>query len=134
VTETLSAHLAVAGIPATQGSLRTVGRGRVIHDNPQLPNWRRTIAWQARAARPPRWSKAGPFALDLTFYLPRPKSLPRHVTLPIKSRNDIDKLARAALDALSGVLYDDDGQVVDLTVRKRFGQPGLAITADHVMG
>jgi Holliday junction resolvase RusA-like endonuclease len=33
---------------------------------------------------------------------------------------DIDKLARAVLDALTGIVYDDDSQVIELQATKRF--------------
>jgi Holliday junction resolvase RusA-like endonuclease len=38
-------------------------------------------------------------------------------------RPDIDKLERCALDALTGVVYGDDGQVVALRSVKVFGEP-----------
>jgi Holliday junction resolvase RusA-like endonuclease len=55
--------------------------------------------------------------LTVTFHLPRPATLPQkirqHVKLP-----DLDKLVRCVADALTGVLYLDDKQVVDLHARK----------------
>lgn len=39
----------------------------------------------------------------------------------LEYRNDVDKLARAVLDALTGVCWRDDGQVVSLHVQKRWG-------------
>ena len=33
-------------------------------------------------------------------------------------RPDVDKLDRALLDALTGVAYDDDGQVIGMSSRK----------------
>lgn len=77
----------------------------------------------------------------LDFILPRPKSLPKkprwHTTKP-----DLDKLARAVLDALTGLAWRDDSQVVALTCTKRYAglteAPGLTVrlracnTADDV--
>jgi Holliday junction resolvase RusA-like endonuclease len=75
----------------------------------------------------------GPVMVELDFHFARPKahfgtgrnssrlrlSAPSHmVTVP-----DIDKLTRCALDALTGVIYADDSQVSELSVRKRFGEP-----------
>jgi len=35
---------------------------------------------------------------------------------------DTDNIAKAVLDALNNIAYDDDSQVVMLTVRKRYGE------------
>ena len=37
-------------------------------------------------------------------------------------RPDADKLGRALLDALTGIAYDDDGQVVALSIRKIYAE------------
>jgi Holliday junction resolvase RusA-like endonuclease len=42
--------------------------------------------------------------------------------LPITGRPDIDNLAKAILDALNGVTYEDDAQVSDLHVTRRWGE------------
>ena len=39
-------------------------------------------------------------------------------------RPDIDKLARAVLDALTGIVWVDDDQVVELVCRKRWWVEG----------
>ena len=39
---------------------------------------------------------------------------------------DIDKLARCALDALTGIVFRDDAQIVDLHATKRYGEPERA--------
>ena len=38
-------------------------------------------------------------------------------------RPDIDKICRACGDAFTGVLYEDDAQVVSLVARKHYGTP-----------
>jgi Holliday junction resolvase RusA-like endonuclease len=63
-----------------------------------------------------------PVGLCLDFYLARPESIPKKRTrLVVKP--DIDKLVRSTSDALSGILYADDAQIVDLNVRKHYGSP-----------
>ena len=70
--------------------------------------------------------------------MPRPKShygkrglLPSSPDYPA-GMPDIDKLARAALDAMTGVVWSDDAQVSDLRVRKDYcelgQQPGCSVT------
>jgi Holliday junction resolvase RusA-like endonuclease len=45
------------------------------------------------------------------------------------TRPDALKLARAAEDALTGIIWTDDAVTVDLTIKKRYGElPGVNIT------
>lgn len=75
----------------------------------------------------------GPLEVSFTFYRERPKghyrtgknaSLLRDVapTFPV-TRPDALKLARAVEDALTGVLWRDDSQIVDEHLYKRYGSP-----------
>ena len=69
--------------------------------------------------------------IAIAFFLPRP-DLPKRFRRPVK-KPDIDKLTRAVLDGLKGVVYHDDGQVVDLIVRKAFAmtEPHVRVVVDH---
>ena len=49
--------------------------------------------------------------IEILFKLPRPKTLPRRVVDHLK-KPDVDKLTRAVFDALKGVVWSDDSQVV----------------------
>ena len=70
----------------------------------------------------------GPVVVRIAFDLPRPKTLPKKVAHHVK-KPDIDKLARGSMDAMKGVLWNDDSQVIELHVTKRYGllQPQAAI-------
>jgi Holliday junction resolvase RusA-like endonuclease len=39
------------------------------------------------------------------------------------TKPDVDKLMRAVFDALSGVVFEDDAQVVEGSFKKAFGSP-----------
>ena len=58
----------------------------------------------------------GPVAvrIDVHGRLPKREKLPS----PNLVKPDVDNIAKAVLDALSGVAWDDDSQVVELTVKK----------------
>jgi Holliday junction resolvase RusA-like endonuclease len=104
----------VAGIPAGQGritSFMNPKTNKVVskHSNAdKLLPWRRTVAdvGQQHAKL-----HDGPVALDLVFFLPRPKSAPKRWIAHTK-RPDLSHLTRAVEDALTGVMYLDDSQVV----------------------
>jgi len=63
-----------------------------------------------------------PLALTVTFYLPKPASAPkRRRTLPMR-RPDIDKLLRALLDPMTGVLVRDDARFVEIFAIKHYAE------------
>lgn len=130
----------VRGLPVAQGTARAFvagGKARIATDSnrPSSPigAWRVAIADEARDAITGRPPIAGPVRVELVFRLPRPRShfLPANGSRPVPvlriaapvfvtSKPDADKLARAALDALTGVVFGDDAQVGQLRVTKRY--------------
>lgn len=133
----------VGGLPQTQGSVRAilpknakqpiVVQGSSAAARKSLEAWRSDIAGGAmrwRETRPAFVPLTGPVQLKLVFHLVRPKSHPRLTrTWPIgKNSGDLDKLVRSVFDALTGVLFIDDGQVVGLVTNKDYDPaPGCSI-------
>jgi crossover junction endodeoxyribonuclease RusA len=121
----------VPGRPAPQGSKRHVGNGILLESSRAVAPWRTTVAWHAADAF--RGAPLdGPIVARFEFVMPRPTSLPkRKPTPPHTKRPDVDKLARAVMDALSGVVWRDDSQVTDMHPTKRYAeldeQPGVNI-------
>lgn len=126
----------VPGVPAPQGSHRSfMPKGArfpvVTDDNPNTKPWRASVALAALAVRPAALL-AGPLTLLVRFYLPRPKSLAKRHVEPVK-KPDLSKLVRAIEDALSGVIWHDDAQVVQITASKHYGTPGATIVVTEVV-
>lgn len=133
-------ELEVVGIPQPQGSKTAFVRGgrAVLVEGRRGParenfhSWREAVAqagrdWQHDHGTP---LLDEPLSVDITFRLPRPKSAPKRRLHP-DGRPDIDKLGRAVLDAITGVLIINDSRVVELNTRKQFavdGPPGASIT------
>lgn len=129
----------VPGEVATQGSKRHLGNGIMVESSKKLPGWRSDIRGTALTAiENSSWTttpKTTPVKAELQFYLARPKGHYRtgrnaHLLKdnapprPIQ-RFDIDKLARAVLDALTSAgVWTDDDQVVDLHPTKHYAEPG----------
>ena len=91
-----------------------------------LRTWTDQCGWAARhavswAGRYPYFGTA-PVLVRLHFALSRPRR-PK-ADLPL-TKPDLDKLARAVLDAFTGILYADDAQVTSLIARKRYGAQPL---------
>lgn len=99
-------------------------RAVITNDNPAAEAWQKAITEAARKSR--RGGPlvagelmAGAVVVDLAFYLPRPIKI-RGGLVSHTTRPDVDKLARCALDGLTGVVYADDGQVVGIRITKQY--------------
>jgi crossover junction endodeoxyribonuclease RusA len=119
----------VRGLPVPQGALVRSPSGGLYHRGARaLGDWRHAISDECRRAMSGLPALGGPVRVLATFYLPRPKGhyrsdgetlRPTSPAFP-SGRPDVDKLARAALDALTQVAFDDDAQVVELIAAKEY--------------
>lgn len=125
----------VGGEAQTQGDLRASRFGKLYHSNPKLESWRTLVGHEARLAMAGRPLLAGPLRLSVRFILPRPgyhfgtgrnagqlKERFRHA-YPDK-QPDLDKLVRAIKDALTKIVWNDDGQVSRLGAQKDYAPEG----------
>ena len=121
----------VPGVPKPQGSKRgfvnkRTGQAIVVETGGQAhKDWRAVVALAATEAMAGNEPFDGPLWARITFKLPRPKSHGKKVTFP-DHRPDLDKLARSVLDALTHVVFVDDGQIVTLRLKKRWAQPEMS--------
>lgn len=129
----------VVGVARPKGSTKAFMRPGmkfpiVTSDNKSVKGWEQSVRAAIQHHAPGVFFR-GPVVVAITFELPRPQSLPKKVTAHLK-KPDLDKLARGSLDAMKGVLWNDDSQVVSLHVRKTYadGQPQahFAINGDLV--
>lgn len=131
-----------AGVPQPQGSTKGYVKRRadgtayaaITSDNVKLKPWRESVAWSAleatKAAGVAVWS-TGPVTVEARFLLRAPKAIQRRMDRRIPqahlTKPDLDKLARGLLDALTGVLFEDDSQVVALRVTKEYASLGVRL-------
>lgn len=88
---------------------------------------KQTIQWQIRPYAP-KEPLLTPLSVDMTFYLPIPKGTSKikqtqminQLIYPSK-RPDIDNLAYIVTNAMKEIIYQDDSQIVDLSLHKRYG-------------
>lgn len=119
----------VFGVAQPKGSTKAFlpkgwTRPIVTSDNAKNKSWQELVAFGANAALQdcadfPPAPLEGPVHLRVNFYLPRPKSLPKKVTVHLK-KPDLDKLVRSVKDALSRVVWRDDSQVIELMATKSY--------------
>ncbi len=114
----------VFGKPVPQGSskafyVKSLGRSVITSDNKRLKPWRQQVTESAMAIQAEAIPDDRPVEVVLDFYFARPKSATKRIGMTVKP--DIDKLVRAILDGIMGVLFHDDSQVVSIAARKHYG-------------
>jgi Holliday junction resolvase RusA-like endonuclease len=115
----------VPGRPAVKGSTVSFLRhGRIVtkQDTKNGKAWAANVAWCAKVAGIRPLPKGVGVIVSVEYEFTPPARGARGTPCV---RPDIDKLSRALLDALTGVAYEDDGQVVALTARKSYGPDTL---------
>ena len=126
-------YVFVPGKAEPKGSARAfyvpkLGRAVITSDNPKVKSWEKAIRAKWRSVtmiEPYTGPAAGPFRLEVLFVLARIKSLPkRGPTRPHVTRSDADKMLRSVGDALTGVVWNDDSQIIDVRGRKRYAEIG----------
>ena len=113
----------VDGQPIPQGSMKVIN-GHIIHSQGSaLAAWRSAIGLSAKAAGAKPSLEA--VSMTLVFIMNKPRTVTRvDPTVP----PDLDKLVRAALDALTAIAYKDDSQVIEIRAMKVYGEyPGVEI-------
>ncbi len=131
-SDPISVSFTVRGEPVAQGSLSVLiarGKRSMRHSNPKLDGWREAVGWEAKIA--------------LRGGCPAGKNVPIRLTAafffkgdPIRdktSKPDLDRLLRAIGDALTGVLWADDSQVVEIQGMKFYGDPRVEIRVEEVL-
>ena len=111
--------------------MHSFGNGYVVHTN-KSKQWEKDIVDQISYHGD---ILIGAVKINLIFYLRRPKSV-KNRTYP-HVHPDLDKLIRAVLDAITGVLIKDDGQVVSIMSKKLYvvseqESPGVLISLERI--
>jgi len=123
----------VPGIPRPGGSKRGIpikgGRVNIVDASKYVGDWKAAVSYFAHQAMHlegvPMFT--GPVAVDLSFRMPRPKhhyrpsgelrgKAPRYHS----HQPDWLKLSRSTEDAMTGIVWRDDGQGVQATVEKLY--------------
>ena len=126
--------------PQPQGSTRGFvipGKGGakpraiVTSDNKKMKPYRQQLSWAALQACEAAGisglfaDKHVPVAVEFLFFFAKPASINKKRThLVVKP--DIDKICRSTIDAMTGIVFADDAQIVQLTASKHYGIPERA--------
>jgi len=122
------------GIPIACSRPRCNFATRSVYEEPEQAKKKEGARWQLKSQYREKPIEA-PVYLDITFYLPIPKSASKpkqtqmlngvihHINKP-----DIDNLQKFVLDCLNGIVIEDDRRVVEIRARKIYStKPGTLI-------
>jgi Holliday junction resolvase RusA-like endonuclease len=118
--------------PTPQGSMKAFSymkggkpRASITSDNKKLKPYRQEVAQTALEAISkagddrPMFGKHVPVAMTMRCYFRRPPSIPKKRTEMVV-KPDLSKLLRATEDALTGIVYNDDAQIVAHVTEKHY--------------
>ena len=118
-------EITIPGEPVPQSRPRVTRSGGVYYHR-RIVLYRNSVAQAARAAGVPL--RSGSLSLALEFVFNRPKNhrlksgaLSKNAT-PRPTRCDVDNLAKGIFDALEGCAFNNDSQIAELFVRKRWAE------------
>ena len=126
--------LTIAGEPVPKARARVTKTG-IAYTPAKTRRWEQTAAIMAQAEMRGQQPIEGPLEVTVLAQWQPPQSWPawkRNAALISgighTAKPDADNIAKAALDAIQGVVFRDDSQVTGLIVRKSYGDiPGVTI-------
>ena len=135
-------HFHIPGQPVGKGRPRigrVAGHARMFTPEKTV-SYESTVALFAAQAMAGRPLLTGPvnlqmrvdFAIPTSWSQKKQRQAEAGMVFPTV-KPDADNVAKAICDAINGVVWKDDVQVVDLTVRKRYSMvPGVAVRIEPV--
>jgi Holliday junction resolvase RusA-like endonuclease len=124
----------VYGTAVPQGSMRAffnpkTQRMQKWDSNKNLKPWRQQLTQCAiealKANGGEMIAKPTGVRIAVCFYIAKPPSVPKSRILPTVKPDSL-KLCRSLEDSLSGIIFEDDSQVTDHVIAKRYGVPERA--------
>lgn len=135
-------YFVVPGQPYGKGRPRASSRGGFV----RMYTPATTLAYEAEIARLAEMARgdwpvlATPMSLRVIAHHAIPVSWPKRKQLQalngevIPGKPDLDNVAKAVLDALNGVIYEDDKQVIRLVAEKRYSvEPRVEVYVHEVL-
>ncbi|GAB7525347.1 RusA family crossover junction endodeoxyribonuclease [Paraburkholderia sp. 2C] len=134
----------VAGQPVAKGRPRAgiTDDGIRMHTPAKTKAYERRIRSAARVAMHGRIPFGRPVALKVSIYLEIPMSWPKTRQTKAKigvicatNKPDADNVLKAIKDGMNGIVYEDDSQVVDIAVTKKYAlEPRVEVEAKEIDG
>lgn len=97
---------------------------------PEVKAYQEQIAWAAKAAG--ATIMEGGLVIDINAFWPAPQRKQNLMGRFRPSIPDIDNITKTVLDALNGIAWKDDAQIVVLHVTKKYGTPRLDVMVRRI--
>ena len=98
---------------------------KAAFNSKRYTDYKNAVALIAKSAMRGKEPFTGEIKLTCNFYRNKPKKQPQ-----VSFIGDVDNYLKAIMDALNGICYLDDRQVVDAHAFKLFGIPHVEITLE----
>lgn len=130
----------VPGQPVPKGRPKFARRGSFVqaYTPEKTASYENLVKVHAAQAMQGTAPMSGPLALMLTLFVQIPKSTTKRDRARISAgtfhptkKPDLDNVLKAVTDAMNGIVYEDDAQIVRITTMKRYGDTPRAIV--HVL-
>ncbi len=140
---TAAVYFVVTGNPVGKGRPRATSRGGFVrmYTDAKTLGFEAAVADEARIAMSNFELFDTPMQLQLSAYYPIPKSWSKKKRqlavdgeIYPQVKPDLDNVMKAVLDALNGVVYADDSQVINLVATKRYStDPRVEVYVHEVL-
>jgi len=131
---------AMNGLPRGQGRPRAVKRGGFVsvYKDEKDRKYEASVAKVAETAMAGRDPFEGPLSLSVRFRMPIPKSSNKRVKtsmaageIPPTTKPDTSNMVKSIEDAMNGVAFVDDAQIVRLFASKIYAEvPGVDVRVE----
>jgi len=113
-------EFSVYGIPVAKGRPKFARMGNFVKAYTPLKTREAEESFVSQAIKfKPTEPIKGAIKLDLTFISIKPKSAKKRIYWEV--RPDLDNLVKLVKDALNGIFWVDDSQIILLSAEKRYG-------------
>lgn len=129
----------VPGTPVAKGRPRFVNRGKFVqtYTPESTTNYENLVKLSYSQESSVKLS--GALSAEMQFYFPIPKSVSKKKRAEMIAGNisptkkpDLDNCIKSVLDALNGIAFDDDSQVVFVTAFKAYSEkPSVIVTLEE---
>lgn len=139
----MTIEFTVPGRPIPQARPRVTGNGRHTYTPRRSVEYRQAVALCAKSAMRGKEKFLGAVSCDISLGFAVPKSYAKgkrmaaehNIIRPVgKNSGDVDNHAKGIMDALKGICWVDDSQVVRLSVSKWYGRECAKVTISEVEG
>lgn len=105
---------------------RVMTNGKRRYNNAKYTEFKEELGYFALKAMGGRAPLKGAVRIRAHFSRRKPKRITSRMW------GDVDNHLKSVLDALNGICYEDDSQVVEVTGTKSYGEPHIVIEVEEV--